>query len=78
MNDPHLFQGTAATRGSVGEPVRHESAHLHVSGEAAYVDDILEARGTLHAAFGLSAARRTRGSSRSISRRSARRPGSSR
>ncbi|HLB13406.1 MAG TPA: xanthine dehydrogenase molybdopterin binding subunit [Burkholderiales bacterium] len=54
MNDPRLFQGTAAARGSVGEPVRHESAHLHVSGEAAYTDDIREARGTLHAAFGLS------------------------
>ena len=54
MNDPRLFQGTAVARGSVGEPVRHESAHLHVSGEAAYTDDILEARGTLHAAFGLS------------------------
>ena len=34
--------------------MRHDSAHLHVSGEAAYTDDILEARGTLHAAFGLS------------------------
>ena len=54
MNDPRLFQGTGVARGSVGEPVRHESAHLHVSGEAAYTDDILEARGTLHAAFGLS------------------------
>ena len=54
MNDPRLFQGTAVARGSVGEPVRHESAHLHVSGEAAYTDDILEAHGTLHAAFGLS------------------------
>jgi len=32
----------------------HESAHLHVSGEAAYVDDIAEIAGTLHAALGLS------------------------
>jgi xanthine dehydrogenase large subunit len=32
----------------------HESAHLHVSGEAVYVDDIPEMRGTLHAALGLS------------------------
>jgi xanthine dehydrogenase large subunit len=54
MNDPRLFQGTGLARGGVGEPVRHESAHLHVAGEAAYTDDILEARGTLHAAFGLS------------------------
>jgi len=54
MNDPRLFQEAAVARGSVGEPVRHESAHLHVSGEAPYTDDILEARGTLHGAFGLS------------------------
>lgn len=39
---------------NVGVAVRHESAHLHVTGEAAYTDDILEVRGTLHAAFGLS------------------------
>jgi xanthine dehydrogenase large subunit len=32
----------------------HESAHLHVSGEAVYVDDIPELHGTLHAALGLS------------------------
>ncbi|HTO48104.1 MAG TPA: xanthine dehydrogenase molybdopterin binding subunit [Burkholderiales bacterium] len=54
MNDPRPPRGEAALRGAAGEPVRHDSAHLHVSGEAAYTDDILEARGTLHAAFGLS------------------------
>jgi len=32
----------------------HESAHLHVSGEAIYVDDIGEVSGTLFAALGLS------------------------
>ncbi len=32
----------------------HESAHLHVAGEAAYVDDIAELAGTLFAAPGLS------------------------
>ena len=32
----------------------HESAHLHVSGEAIYVDDIAEVDGTLYAALGLS------------------------
>ena len=32
----------------------HESAHLHVSGEATYIDDIPELRGTLYAALGLS------------------------
>ena len=33
---------------------RHESAHLHVSGEALYTDDIPLPANTLHAAFGLS------------------------
>jgi xanthine dehydrogenase large subunit len=35
-------------------PHPHESAHLHVSGEATYVDDIPELAGTLHCALGLS------------------------
>ena len=34
--------------------VPHESAHLHVTGEAAYVDDLPEPQGLLHAALGLS------------------------
>lgn len=34
--------------------VAHESAHLHVLGEATYIDDIPELHGTLHAALGLS------------------------
>ncbi|MFZ2990322.1 xanthine dehydrogenase molybdopterin binding subunit, partial [Ideonella sp.] len=38
----------------VGRSVPHESAALHVSGRAAYIDDIPEAAGTLHAALGLS------------------------
>lgn len=38
----------------VGHAQPHESAHLHVSGEAPYVDDIPELSGTLHAALGLS------------------------
>lgn len=32
----------------------HESAHLHVTGEARYIDDIPEVTGTVHAALGLS------------------------
>jgi xanthine dehydrogenase large subunit len=40
-------------RSAAGAAVRHESAHLHVTGAAEYVDDIPEVRGTLHAAFGL-------------------------
>ena len=35
-------------------PPPHESAHLHVSGQAAYTDDVPELQGTLHAALGLS------------------------
>jgi xanthine dehydrogenase large subunit len=38
----------------VGVSRAHESAHLHVSGEAVYIDDLAEAHGTLHAALGLS------------------------
>ncbi len=38
----------------VGAARPHESAHLHVAGEAPYTDDIVELAGTLHAALGLS------------------------
>lgn len=55
MNEPRTVAPERAARGGVGAAVRHESAHLHVAGEATYVDDIREARGTLHAAFGLAA-----------------------
>ncbi len=54
MNAPQLEPPLARAAGGVGDPVRHEAAHLHVAGEATYIDDILEARGTVHAAFGLS------------------------
>jgi xanthine dehydrogenase large subunit len=37
-----------------GAAVRHDSAHLHVSGRALYVDDIPLPANALHAAFGLS------------------------
>ncbi|WP_457349527.1 xanthine dehydrogenase molybdopterin binding subunit [Roseateles sp. P5_D6] len=38
----------------VGKSLPHESAHLHVSGAAPYIDDLPEPAGTLHAALGLS------------------------
>ncbi|MDR7268512.1 xanthine dehydrogenase large subunit [Pelomonas saccharophila] len=38
----------------VGKSTPHESAHLHVSGAAPYIDDLPEPAGTLHAALGLS------------------------
>ena len=41
-------------RAAAGTPHPHESAHLHVAGEALYVDDIPEIDGTLHCALGLS------------------------
>ncbi|UXH77514.1 xanthine dehydrogenase molybdopterin binding subunit [Roseateles amylovorans] len=45
---------TATPQPQVGISRVHEAAHLHVSGEAVYTDDIAEAQGTLHAALGLS------------------------
>ncbi|WP_374561939.1 xanthine dehydrogenase molybdopterin binding subunit [Ideonella sp.] len=38
----------------VGSALPHESATLHVTGRAAYVDDLPELAGTLHCALGLS------------------------
>ncbi len=42
-------------RGAVGAALEHDSAHLHVSGEARYIDDLPEPRRALHAAIGTSA-----------------------
>ena len=39
---------------SVGQPLPHDAAHLHVTGAARYVDDIPVPAGCLHLAFGLS------------------------
>jgi xanthine dehydrogenase large subunit len=48
-------EATATRSGArVGISRPHESAHLHVAGEAAYIDDMPELAGTLHAALGLS------------------------
>ena len=52
MNDRSDTRGDASLIGA--EPA-HDSAHLHVAGEAPYVDDLVEPRGTLHAALGKSA-----------------------
>jgi len=38
---------------AAGQPLRHDSAEGHVAGSAPYVDDLPEAPGTLHLAFGL-------------------------
>ena len=45
----------ARAASAAGVPAPHESAALHVSGEATYIDDMPELAGTLHAALGLSA-----------------------
>ena len=43
-----------------GEPLPHESAKLHVTGEALYTDDIATSADTLHAYVGLSQATHAR------------------
>ena len=43
---------SAGARVGISRP--HESAALHVAGEATYIDDIPELAGTLHCALGLS------------------------
>src|SRR4051794_24253155 len=52
QTEAFMADSLAATAAGVGYP--HESAHLHVAGEACYVDDIPELDGTLYAALGLS------------------------
>jgi len=55
MNHPIAPASVAAQAWkAVGVPRRHESAELHVLGQATYTDDIPELQGTLHAALGLS------------------------
>lgn len=39
---------------AVGQSLRHDSAHLHVSGTATYTDDLPEPRDLLHVAVGMS------------------------
>ena len=39
---------------SVSKPLPHDAAHLHVTGQARYVDDVPMPSGTLHLAFGVS------------------------
>ena len=41
-------------KSAVGNPLPHDSAHLHVSGRAAYTDDLPEPRDMLHVAVGMS------------------------
>ncbi len=41
-------------RGGVHRPLQHDSGHKHVSGAAAYIDDLPEPQGLLHVYLGLS------------------------
>jgi len=52
MNKP--FDLPLQDAAQVGVSRAHESAHLHVAGDAPYTDDVPELAGTLHAALGLS------------------------
>jgi xanthine dehydrogenase large subunit len=55
QSETFLDQQIAAREASAaGIPAPHESAHLHVAGEATYTDDIPELAGTVYAALGLS------------------------
>jgi xanthine dehydrogenase large subunit len=51
---PFVSATSTAKSGAVGKDHAHDSAHLHVAGTAAYIDDLPELAGTLHAALGLS------------------------
>ena len=46
-------RGVGPIEGGVGEAIPHESARLHVSGEALYIDDLSLPEGSLHAAIGV-------------------------
>ncbi len=52
--NPHAEAQAERAGARVGVSRPHESAHLHVAGEATYIDDIPELAGTLHCALGLS------------------------
>ena len=52
MNAPKRKSRKLTT--GIRQPLPHDSAHKHVSGEATYIDDIPEPPGTLFAAFGMS------------------------
>ena len=55
-----MKSGAKKSAKAAGAPLPHDSAALHVSGGAAYVDDIPVPAGTLHAALGLSREARAR------------------
>ncbi|PKO57706.1 MAG: xanthine dehydrogenase molybdopterin binding subunit [Betaproteobacteria bacterium HGW-Betaproteobacteria-19] len=50
---PSAVEPAVESRGAAGTALPHESAVLHVTGSATYIDDLPELRRTLHAAIGL-------------------------
>jgi xanthine dehydrogenase large subunit len=54
MNAPDSQVRDGQSRTVAGAPVPHDSAALHVSGEALYTDDLPEPAGLLHVAVGVS------------------------
>jgi xanthine dehydrogenase large subunit len=50
MNAPEKFLANTAAQPATGAPHPHESARAQVAGDATYIDDIPEVKGTLHAA----------------------------
>lgn len=52
--DTFLTTPTAQPDTAAGRSLPHESARMHVAGQATYIDDMPELAGTLHAALGLS------------------------
>ena len=47
-------ESSSGIAGAVGSPIPHDSAELHVSGEAIFTDDVAEPKGLLHLAVGMS------------------------
>jgi xanthine dehydrogenase large subunit len=54
MHAPKASLDIATIEGGVRVPVRHDSGHKHVSGEAVYVDDILEPPGMVQVYIAMS------------------------
>lgn len=52
LNPPTVEPSQLPRSAKVGRPVKHDSAHLHVQGAAAYIDDMPEPEGTFHVAPG--------------------------
>lgn len=50
MNAPEKYLAQPATKPATGSSQIHESARAQVAGDATYIDDIAEVKGTLHAA----------------------------